>query len=261
VQRRRRAPAVSAAAGSPNFSPEDARKQLNRLASDARQKLEEFARQQRLKERLDGAAKVASQAAKQAADEAGKTAKKVDAEFDVSGKASEAARAAAEAARKVNEAAEDADSKFQFRRKGRILWSDLKRSAPVWGRRIRDFFETPLGAVTFLFLFLISVFTGAFWVILRVLFGLMWLGILCGPLIINYMQVKAAQEQQEQYRQYMAEQRRRQQNPFYGTPFEDLFDRGPKDPTQRPGRFGGGRSTPVTSTDDVIDVSFERLED
>lgn len=37
-----------------------------------------------------------------------------------------------------------------------------------------------------------------------------------------------------------------------GTPFEDLFDRGPKDPTQRPGRFGGGRSTPVTSADDVI---------
>ena len=34
----------------------------------------------------------------------------------------------------------------------------------------------------------------------------------------NYMQVKAAQEQQEQYRQYMAEQRRRQQNPFYGAP-------------------------------------------
>jgi len=28
------------------------------------------------------------------------------------------------------------------------------------------------------------VFTGAFWVILRVLFGLMWLGILCGPLIM-----------------------------------------------------------------------------
>lgn len=25
-----------------------------------------------------------------------------------------------------------------------------------WGRRIRDYFETPLGAVTFLFLFLIS---------------------------------------------------------------------------------------------------------
>ena len=55
----------------------------------------------------------------------------VDAEFDVSGKANEAARAAAEAARKVNEAAEDADSKFQFRRKGRVLWSDLKRSAPL----------------------------------------------------------------------------------------------------------------------------------
>lgn len=55
----------------------------------------------------------------------------VDADFDVSGKANEAARAAAEAARKVNEAAEDADSKFQFRRKGRILWSDLKRSAPL----------------------------------------------------------------------------------------------------------------------------------
>lgn len=38
------------------------------------------------------------------------------------------------------------------------------------------------------------------------------------PLLLcsNYMQVKAAQEQQEQYRQYMAEQRRRQQNPFYG---------------------------------------------
>lgn len=29
-----------------------------------------------------------------------------------------------------------------------------------------------------------AVFTGAFWVILRVLFGLMWLGILCGPLIM-----------------------------------------------------------------------------
>lgn len=55
----------------------------------------------------------------------------VDAEFDVSGKASEAARAAAEAAKKVNEAAEDADSKFQFRRKSRILWSDVKRSAPL----------------------------------------------------------------------------------------------------------------------------------
>ena len=27
---------------------------------------------------------------------------------------------------------------------------------PQWGRRVRDFFETPLGAVTFLFLFLIS---------------------------------------------------------------------------------------------------------
>ncbi len=41
-------------------------------------------------------------------------------------------------------------------------------------------------------------------------------------------------------------------HPCAGTPFEDLFDRGPKDPTQRPGRFGGGRSTPVTSADDVI---------
>ena len=118
----------------------------------------------------------------------------------------------------------------------------LPRPPTQWGRRVRDFFETPLGAVTFLFLFLISgalgqavaeacllaalgvlsrevggmggfsshrglgllgassscsnaslsslppapaaVFTGAFWVILRVLFGLMWLGILCGPLIM-----------------------------------------------------------------------------
>lgn len=77
AHRRRLAPAVSAAAGNPNFSPEDARKQLNRMASDARQKLEEFARQQRLKERLDGGLRAASQAAKQAADEAGKTAKKV----------------------------------------------------------------------------------------------------------------------------------------------------------------------------------------
>lgn len=32
--------------------------------------------------------------------------------------------------------------------------------------------------------FCCAVFTGAFWVILRVLFGLMWLGILCGPLIM-----------------------------------------------------------------------------
>lgn len=47
------------------------------MASDARQKLEEFARQQRLKERLDGGLQAASRAAKQAADEAGKTAKKV----------------------------------------------------------------------------------------------------------------------------------------------------------------------------------------
>ena len=135
----------------------------------------------------------------------------VDAEYDVSGKASEAARKAAEAARKVNEAAEDADSKFHFRRKAQILWSDLKRNAPLvrlaaagwlagvgawtgmqagmramlcqlplawscpanhpciadwppphptrpeqWGQRMRDFFETPLGAVTFFFLFLVS---------------------------------------------------------------------------------------------------------
>lgn len=42
-----------------------------------------------------------------------------------------------------------------------------------------------------------------------------------------------------------------------GTPFEDLFS-GPKKPG--PGRFGGGQRRPVSS-DDVIDVSFERLDD
>ncbi len=36
------------------------------------------------------------------------------------------------------------------------LLPSLPRPSTQWGRRIRDFFETPLGAVTFLFLFLIS---------------------------------------------------------------------------------------------------------
>lgn len=53
------------------------------MASDAKQKLEEFARQQRLKERLDSGLQAASKVAKQAAGEAGKTAKKVGSGPDV----------------------------------------------------------------------------------------------------------------------------------------------------------------------------------
>lgn len=172
----------------------------------------------------------------------------MDAEYDVSGKAADAARTASKSARRAAEAAEDFESRFHIRRRLRVAWADVKRSAPRTLAGVRDFFNTPLGAMTFLFLFMVSgesaegaiaqprlgcvrcrcraawgeaagccaavtaalsgrppplprpprppasplsrpprppaVTTGAFWVIVRWLFSLMWLFILLGPLIM-----------------------------------------------------------------------------
>ncbi|KAL4452302.1 hypothetical protein ABPG75_007964 [Micractinium tetrahymenae] len=222
-------------------------------ASSAREKLEQFAQQQRLQERLQEAQRAATKAAQQAADEAQKRARQVDAEYDVSGKAAGAAKTAAEGARRVNDAAEELESRWQVRRRMRNAFTDFKRATPQVMSQVRDFFNTPLGAVTFLFLFMLSVFTGAFWVIVRWVFSLLWLFILLGPLIINYLNAQAVREQQQRYREYVEEQRRRQADPFYGTPFEGVFGGE---------RRGGGSTAPRKyASEDVIDISIDRTDD
>lgn len=215
--------------------------------------MEEFARQQRLQDRLQEAQRAAKQAAQQAADAAQKRAQQVDAEYDVSGKAAEAAKTAAEGARRVNDAAEELESRWQIRRRMRNAFADLKRTTPQLMSQVRDFFNTPLGAMTFLFLFMLSVFTGAFWVIVRWFFSLLWLFILLGPLIINYLNAQAVREQQQRYREYVEEQRRRQADPFYGTPFEGVFGGGR--------RSGGSPGPRKYASEDVIDVSIDRIDD
>lgn len=57
----------------------------------------------------------------------------VDAEYDVSGKAAEAAKTAAEGARRVNDAAEELESRWQIRRRMRNAFADLKRTTPQVG--------------------------------------------------------------------------------------------------------------------------------
>jgi len=59
----------------------------------------------------------------------------VDAEYEVSSKAADAARTAAEGARRVNDAAEELESRWQVRRRIRNFFSDLKRTAPQVGNR------------------------------------------------------------------------------------------------------------------------------
>lgn len=241
----------AAAAGSqPNWDA------LNQAASNAKAKFDDWARKQRLNDRVSSSMDAAARAAQLAAAEAQRTARKVDAEYEVKKKA-------AEAARTVNEAAEELDSKFQFRSRTRNAFTDAKRMAPRVMRQIGDFFSTPMGAVTFMFLFLVSVFTGAFWVILRFLLSFMWLGILLGPMLINYLNARAMAEQKEQYREYMREQQARQQNPLYGTPFEDMFSgfggKGSKGGNPSASRRSRGRT--AMDSQDVIDVSFEHIDD
>ncbi|PSC72212.1 Replicase poly 1ab [Micractinium conductrix] len=229
-------------------------KSAQQAAEEARQRFEGFARQQRLDERLRSGLNAAGRTAGKVTEEAKQAARRVDAEYDVSGKAADAARTASKSARRAAEAAEDFESRFHIRRRLRVAWADVKRSAPRTLAGVRDFFNTPLGAMTFLFLFMVSVTTGAFWVIVRWLFSLMWLFILLGPLIINYMNVKAVREQQERYREYVKEQQRRQADPLYGTPFEGMFGGGPR---------GGGASGKKRSyaSDEVIDVSIDHTDD
>lgn len=57
----------------------------------------------------------------------------VDAEYNVSGKAAEAAKTAAEGARRVNDAAEELESRWQVRRRVRNALADFKRTAPQVG--------------------------------------------------------------------------------------------------------------------------------
>lgn len=251
---RRRLQPVEAAAGS---SDPAWRNSLQRVASDARGKFDAWAKQQKLDERLNSAAQAASRAAQQAAQEAQKTAQKVDAEYDVSGKAADAARTAAQNARKVNDAAEELESRFHVRRRIRNAWTDVKRRTPAVMSQMRKYFDTPLGAVTFLFLFMVSVYTGAFWVIVRWFFSLIWIFILLGPIIINYLNAKAIREQQERYREYAQEQERKANNPFYGTPLEAMFGGG------RRGGGGRGSSGPQRkyASEDVIDVSIDHIDD
>lgn len=49
----------------------------------------------------------------------------------------------------------------------------------------------------------------------------------------------------------MAEQQRRRQDPFFGTPLEGVFNGGQRSP----------RGQKPTDSGDVIDVSFEKLDD
>lgn len=150
-----------AAAGSGSDSPSDwAARAVKAKAEELKAKAEEFARQQRLQERmssgLKAAQKAAAEAAAAASSKAASAAKQADAEYDLSSKAESAARAAAEAAAKINDAAADADSKWGVRRRLRVWFADARRALPTLGRNINEFLNTPLGAMTFFFLFLVS---------------------------------------------------------------------------------------------------------
>ncbi|KAL4857299.1 hypothetical protein ACK3TF_002585 [Chlorella vulgaris] len=230
------------------------RDSFNRQASDARARLEEWARQQRLNERLRSGMDAARSAASMAGEQASRTARKVDQEYDVSGRAADVAQKAAEAAQTAAGAAQgvnnELESRFQFRRKTRNFFTDFKRRLPYMWRQVSEFSSTPMGAITFFFAFLVSVFTGAFWVILRLLFSVMWIGILCSPWLINYVNARMMKEQKARYREYAQEQQRRQQNPFAGTIFEELLGRGPK--------ASGGKRVSLDSQD-VIDVTYDRI--
>lgn len=58
-------------------------------------------------------------------------------------------------------------------------------------------------------------------------------------------------EQQERYKEYVEEQRRREANPFRGTILEEVFARGPR----------SGRRKAQFDSQDVIDVSAEHIYD
>ena len=73
----------------------------------------------------------------------------VDAEYEVSAKAAGAARTA-------SEAAADFDTRYRIKSRTRNFYKDFKRRLPLRMRAMNDFLNTPMGAVTFLFLFLVS---------------------------------------------------------------------------------------------------------
>jgi hypothetical protein len=65
------------------------------------------------------------------------------------------------------------------------------------------------------------------------------------------MNARMMAEQQERYREYVAEQQRRQQNPFHGTIFETMFERG--------GRGGRAGKRVNLDSQDIIDISYDKI--
>ena len=120
---RKRVPALRCAVGQQSFP--DA---FNERAREAQEKLKQWAEEQQLQEKLQGAARDAATKAQQAAervqDSASRTAAQLDREYEVSKKAQQAAE-------RVREAADGVDVKYGLRRRASQAWADVKRKWPT----------------------------------------------------------------------------------------------------------------------------------
>ncbi|KIY98690.1 hypothetical protein MNEG_9272 [Monoraphidium neglectum] len=73
---------------------------------------------------------------------------------------------------RLNETAQDIDQQYGLRRKVRAVVEDVKRLAPIWARRTKEFGATTQGKAAFTFLFVGLLLSGTLFKLLN----LIWLG-------------------------------------------------------------------------------------
>lgn len=148
----------------------------------------------------------------------------------------------------------DIDSQFGITRRFKILLQD----APILWRRTRAFLDTPVGGAVGIALLILSVYSGLVGFLFRIFNILFLLALVLPVLFAPYINKKIEELQVEYAKQQREQQLRQQFGPFY-----DMFKgraggaaAGGRQQQRKSG--GGGRKK---DGDDVIDVSYETLDD
>jgi hypothetical protein len=157
------------------------------------------------------------------------------------------------ASAKLKDWTSDIDSKFGITRRFKIFLQD----APIIWRRTRSFLDTPVGGAVGIALLIFSVYSGLVGFLFRI-FNILFLLALVLPILFAPYISKKMEELQVEYAKQQREQQLRQQfGPFYNM-FKGGGAAGGGRQQQNSGGGGGGRKK---DGDDVIDVSYETLDD
>ena len=154
---------------------------------------------------------------------------------------------------KLKDWTSDIDSQFGITRRFKIFLQD----APILWRRTRAFLDTPVGGAVGIALLIFSVYSGLVGFLFRI-FNILFLLALVLPILLAPYISKKMEELQVEYAKQQREQQLRQQ---FG-PFYDMFKGGGAAAGGRQQQKSGGRGVGRKKDgDDVIDVSYETLDD